>query len=200
MAAHMQMAKQAGIGVLVLSWYPPGKADENGLPTDPLVLPLLDAAAKEGLKICLHIEPYKGRSAVTVQKDLEYAVGRYGHHPAYARKKRRADRSGEALPMFYVYDSYHTSAKEWSGLLEPGEDLSIRGTPFDAFMIFLMVEQAHSSYTEAGFDAFYTFVHTTTHARTSIRSHTDTCPHPCMHTQPHTHTLHPLVGISPPTA
>ena len=50
---------EAGIGVLVLSWYPPSLADENGLPSDPMVRPLLDAALVHGLKICLHLEPYK---------------------------------------------------------------------------------------------------------------------------------------------
>jgi hypothetical protein len=50
---------EAGIGVLVLSWYPPNLADENGLPSDPLVSPLLDAAFAHGLKICLHLESYK---------------------------------------------------------------------------------------------------------------------------------------------
>ncbi len=44
MRKHVSWAVEAGIGVLVLSWYPPMKADEHGLPTDNLVIPLLDAA------------------------------------------------------------------------------------------------------------------------------------------------------------
>lgn len=38
-------------GVIVLSWYPPGMADENGEPTDDLVPVVLDYAQKYNLKV-----------------------------------------------------------------------------------------------------------------------------------------------------
>ena len=91
---HVNWAAAAGVGVLVLSWYPPGKADENGRPSDPLVAPLLNACHEKGVKVALHVEPYKGRSADSVRDDLAYAVGKYGSHPAFHRMHRR---TGEAL-------------------------------------------------------------------------------------------------------
>ncbi|XP_005270567.1 glycoprotein endo-alpha-1,2-mannosidase-like protein isoform X1 [Homo sapiens] len=41
---HMTQLKEAAIGVLVLSWYPPGMADDNGEPSDDLVPAILDTA------------------------------------------------------------------------------------------------------------------------------------------------------------
>lgn len=38
-------------GVIALSWYPPGMADENGEPTDDLVPIILDYASKYNLKV-----------------------------------------------------------------------------------------------------------------------------------------------------
>ena len=35
----------------MVSWYPPGQADENGKPLDPLIPLLLDTAHKHGIKV-----------------------------------------------------------------------------------------------------------------------------------------------------
>ncbi len=50
-SSHMRQIRISGAGVIVLSWYPPRLADENGLPTDEMVLPLLDAAEQHDLKV-----------------------------------------------------------------------------------------------------------------------------------------------------
>lgn len=155
---HVDWAVEAGIGVFVFSWYPPGKADENGLPSDPLVPILLEAAHQKGVKICLHIEPYKERDVVAVKAAIEYATKKYASHPAYLHMS--SPRSKEKLPVFYVYDSYHISPKEWRKLLGPrtSSDFSIRGTEADAFVLFLMVEAKHAEYARVGgFDGFYTY-------------------------------------------
>lgn len=41
-------------GVLVLSWYPPGLADDNGEPAEDLVPAVLDAAYRHNLKVKRH--------------------------------------------------------------------------------------------------------------------------------------------------
>lgn len=38
-------------GVLVLSWYPPGKADGQGIPSDGLVAKIMDIAHEHQLKV-----------------------------------------------------------------------------------------------------------------------------------------------------
>ena len=54
-AAHMKMMAGAGVGVVSVSWYPPGLADENGLPTDAMIPVLLAAAQKRGMKVRVNI-------------------------------------------------------------------------------------------------------------------------------------------------
>lgn len=121
-----------------------------------MILPLLSAAEAHGLKICLHLEPYEGRTPASVKDDVRYAIAQYGHHPSFLRLPRPHS-SGPALPVFYVYDSYHNSPDEWSAVLaEEGRD-SIRGSEADAFMVFLLVERQHAAYARSGFDAFYTY-------------------------------------------
>lgn len=39
------------LGVVVLSWYPPGVADEHGEPTEDLVPSVMDAARRHSLKV-----------------------------------------------------------------------------------------------------------------------------------------------------
>ena len=43
-------------GVLVLSWYPPGMADDNGEPSDDLVPAILDTAHQYNIQVSLQEE------------------------------------------------------------------------------------------------------------------------------------------------
>ena len=116
--------------------------------------PLLDACLAQGLRLAIHLEPYKGRDPASVRRDVEYLVARYGPHSAL---HRMAAKGGPLLPLVYVYDSYHTSPAEWRKLLGPPSLESIRGTPFDCFVVCLYVESHHDAYLRGGgFDGFYT--------------------------------------------
>lgn len=149
-AKHMKMLRQSQVGVFVLSWYPPGLNDPHGNTIDELVPVLLDAAELEGLKMAFHIEPYAGRGPLSLRENLSYIHESYGKHPAFYKVKGK--------PFYYVYDSYLTTAKEWSRLLKPGGDLSVRGTSLDAFFIGLVVDYKHRTQLKsAGFDGFYTY-------------------------------------------
>eukprot|EP00051_Salpingoeca_urceolata_P012669 m.156659 g.156659 ORF g.156659 m.156659 type:complete len:407 (+) comp17565_c0_seq9:167-1387(+) len=99
---HMAFLKRAGVGVLAVSWYPPGMADENGEPNEELIFRLFDEAAAAHLFVCLHIEPYEGRSAQTVLRDLQYLHDTFGGHAAmyrhkYAQKSPASERSDVLL-------------------------------------------------------------------------------------------------------
>ncbi|CAH2222080.1 glyco endo-alpha-1,2-mannosidase [Pelobates cultripes] len=48
---HMKQLRAAAIGVLVLSWYPPGTADENGEAVEDLVPLILNAALRYNIKV-----------------------------------------------------------------------------------------------------------------------------------------------------
>ena len=153
-SAHMKMMAETKIGVVSVSWYPPGLADENGLPTDSMIPILLDAAQKEGLKVCLHVEPYEGRNATNFRQYLDYVNTQYGAHPAYYKVKR----GSRQLPLFYVYDSYRVTVEEWQKVLSPSGNISVRNTDLDAIFIGLVVEYKHRfDIKAAGFDGFYTY-------------------------------------------
>ena len=152
---HMKQIRSAGVGVIVLSWYPPGKADSEGIPSDAIVPTLLDAAAKYKLKVTLHIEPYKGRDDQSVHDDVKYIIDTYNKHDAFYKYKTI---DGRHLPMLYIYDSYQTPAEAWAQLLTSDGSHSVRNTIYDCVFIALMVEMNHRSYIDiGGFDGFYTY-------------------------------------------
>lgn len=151
---HFGWIANASIGVVSVSWYPPNQADENGPPTDSLIPILLDIATEFKLKICLHVEPYKSRSAETFRQHLQYVHETYGSHPSYY-KLRRGSRE---LPVFYVYDSYQVSPQQWNRLFSPRGDLTVRNTEIDAVFLGLLVEYKHRfDIKKAFFDGFYTY-------------------------------------------
>ncbi|CAH8592305.1 unnamed protein product [Heterobilharzia americana] len=159
---HMEMARFAGIGVLVVSWYPHGMSDDNGKPVDDLVLPLLNIANEYGIKVCLHLEPYKNRDVGTIVKDLKYIHTKdYTTHPAYYRLpvNHLGDKGkGQSLPVFYVYDSYRIRPSEWKKILQPDSRTSIRDKPYNGFLIGLLLGAGDcKTLHESGFNGGYTY-------------------------------------------
>ncbi|KAJ8026868.1 Glycoprotein endo-alpha-1,2-mannosidase [Holothuria leucospilota] len=154
---HMKQMRFAGIGVLVLSWYPPGKADGQGIPSDGLVPKIMDIAHEHQLKVAFHSEPYNGRSESTFANDVKYIVDSYGSHPAFY-KYQGSKKAKEALPVFYLYDSYLLNATFWANIFRHGSPKSLRGTRYDGIFLALFVESKHrSEVLRGGFDGFYTY-------------------------------------------
>ncbi|CAM4654919.1 unnamed protein product [Lepidochelys olivacea] len=152
---HMNQLRAAAVGVLVLSWYPPGLADDNGEPSDSLVPFILDAAHRYAIKVAFHIQPYKGRDDRTVHENIKYIVDKYGSHAAFYKCKTS---TGRSLPMFYIYDSYLTPPESWAKLFTQSGSHSLRNTPYDAVFIALLVEEGHKhDILSAGFDGMYTY-------------------------------------------
>ena len=127
-SAHMQQLQKAGVGVIAVSWYPAGMSDDEGPPPDPVIPVLLDAALKYGIKVTLHIEPYKGRTPQSVRDDLQYIHSHYTQHPAFYKVEHR-DVSGKErlLPLIYIYDSYLSEASAWARVFKRDGSLSVRG-------------------------------------------------------------------------
>ena len=143
-ARHVEMMAKARIGVAVVTWW---GDNDFGSPALPV---LFDQAAKHGMKVCFHIEPYHDRNPENLRANIAKLLGRYGSHPAFYRMAGR--------PCFFIYDSYITPASEWARLLQPDGDLTIRGTELDAVMIGLWVKEHEEDYfTESGMDGFYTY-------------------------------------------
>lgn len=80
---------------------------------------------------------------------------RYGKHGAFYRYRSN---TGQILPLFYVYDSYLTPPESWAKLLTAKGSHSIRGTPYDAIFMALIVEERHKhDILTGGFDGMYTY-------------------------------------------
>lgn len=104
--------------------------------------------------MCFHIEPFNNRNAATVRQAVIYIHDQYGSHPAYYHLEFR----GRTLPLFYMYDSYLIRADQWSKLLSPEGDITVRNSPYDAVFVGLIVEERHQGdIIAAGFDGFYTY-------------------------------------------
>ncbi len=143
-ARHMEMMAQARIGVVVVTWWGDHDFGSSALPT------LFDEAAKHGLKVCFHIEPYGNRNPENLRENIAKLLKQYGRHSAFYRMDDR--------PCFFIYDSYITPANEWARLLQPDGDLTIRGTELDAVMIGLWVkEHEEEFFINSGLDGFYTY-------------------------------------------
>jgi len=78
-AQHMAWLRQAGIGVIIISWWGQDSFEDGVVPH------LLDMANRYGIKIAFHIEPYSGRSANGLVQDVQYIYEHYGSHPAFFR-------------------------------------------------------------------------------------------------------------------
>ncbi|VDQ02376.1 unnamed protein product [Trichobilharzia regenti] len=118
---------------------------------------------KEKLKmlICLHLEPYAKRDISTIVRDLKYIHTKgYTSHPAYYRVLVESDTNPSVtLPVVYVYDSYRIKPSQWKQILQPGEEAtSIRGKPYDTYLIGLLLEKDDcKSLSESGFNGGYTY-------------------------------------------
>ncbi|XP_034092540.1 glycoprotein endo-alpha-1,2-mannosidase-like protein [Gymnodraco acuticeps] len=153
--SHMAQIEEAAAGVLVLSWYPPGVADDHGEPSEDLVPAVMDAAHRHSIKVAFHIQPYKGRTDQSMHDNIKYIVDKYGKHGAFYRFRSS---TGRVLPLFYVYDSYLMPAESWADLLSPKGSHSIRGTPYDGVFLALIVEERHKhDILASGFDGIYTY-------------------------------------------
>lgn len=150
---HMEQLSLTGVGVIAASYYPPGKADDNGKDWAHIFPLIFQAAENFKIKVTFQIEPYKGRSESTVLEDIKNIVESYSAYQSFYKFSYKK----KTLPLIYIYDSYHIQSSDWSKLLKPGP-LSMRNGPYDAFVIGLVVESKDKfEMVNAGFDGFYTY-------------------------------------------
>lgn len=117
-AQHMKWAKQAGIGVLIYSWW-----GRNNYINANVTL-VMEEAAKQNIKIAWIIEPYAGWSPATVTSDIHYLYDTYGNSPAFFRVARPTKYGNSNAPrgLFYVFGSTSTTntalAGQWRTALD----------------------------------------------------------------------------------
>lgn len=123
LAQHMKWIKSSGAGVIVYSWWGRGSYE------DTLTRAVMDAAAKRGVKVAWHLEPYEGRTAASTVADIGYLHDAFGSHPAFDN-------------IFYVFWSLQIA--DWSALTALDEDDVVLAQTTDTSKI-------------ANFDGMYTY-------------------------------------------
>ncbi len=96
---HMQWLRQAGVGVIIVSWWGQGSSNERALPV------IMQMAQRYGIKVAFHIEPYNGRTADGLVKDVQYLYQRFGDSSAFFRSDLGSTYSPGEMPkgMFFVW-------------------------------------------------------------------------------------------------
>jgi len=104
-AQHMAWLRQAGIGVIIVSWWGQGSLEEKPVPL------ILQMAGRYGIKVTFHIEPYNGRTADSLLQDVKYLYAHYGSDPAFFLSTASSLYSpgNQPKPMFFIYSIRHTS-------------------------------------------------------------------------------------------
>lgn len=142
-STHMQQIRDAGIGVVAISWW--GKDHL----TDKSVGILLDTAQQYGLKGVFHIEPIYN-TASEFRAHLEYISANYLQHPAVYKI--------DGKPLYYLCNSFQLKYDEWQGLLNPDNGSTIRNTALDGVFIGLWTTRFDGEFmVKSGFDGFYTY-------------------------------------------
>lgn len=94
----MRELRRAGVGAVMASWWGPswrpGTTDTQNVSTDAALPLLLEAAAGEGVRVAIHLEPYPGRTAATIREDLAHLRRLHGDAPALLRLEGR--------PLYFV--------------------------------------------------------------------------------------------------
>jgi len=100
-AQHMAWIHQAGIGVIVYSWW--GQSSRE----NQLASLVLQEADKQDVKVAWHMEPYTGRNAASVVADIKYIYDTYGSSPAFFKVSRATKYGNTNNPrgVFYVFES-----------------------------------------------------------------------------------------------
>ena len=156
MHQHMKWIVESGIGVISVSWYPEKLSDqqigsEKLKNFDPVanLHKLFKIAELYDVKINFHIEPYTGRSASSVIKDIIYIIDHYSHYTSFYLYN-------DLDPLFYIYDSYFISPKDWSQVLEPSS--TFRTSKYNSYVISLLVQSVElDKILTSHFDGCYTY-------------------------------------------
>jgi len=100
-AQHLAWLREAGVGVIVSSWWGRQSREEKAVPL------LLEMGERYGIKIAFHLEPYSGRTATTLVSDVKYLYARYGEHPAFFRTTAASRWSPDDRPkgLFFLWSS-----------------------------------------------------------------------------------------------
>jgi hypothetical protein len=107
-AQHFAWLREAGVGVIVSSWWGRNSIEEKAVPL------LLEMGERYDIKVAFHLEPYGGRTEYSLQSDIRYLYARYGQHPAFFRTTAASRWSSDDRPkgLFFLWASGYPSFEE----------------------------------------------------------------------------------------
>lgn len=128
---HMAEIRAAGVETLVVSWWGPGSYEDEALPE------VVAAASRHGLRIAIHVEPYRGRTPDLVHRDVLALSRRYG------------------ISEYWIYLSDGPTPESWQTLtgLFPEMTFWAHGHSPSNGLRGMFQAYAH----RAGFDGVYTY-------------------------------------------
>jgi len=109
-ALHMEWLRQAGIGVIITSWWGQASREDQAVPL------LLQIAEQYGIRVAFHIEPYNGRTPESLVSDIKYIYEKYGSSPAFFRSTTSSRYSPADQPkgMFFVWSIQDQGINDFS--------------------------------------------------------------------------------------
>ena len=122
LAGHMREIAGSGVDTVVVSWWGFGSPEHDRL------VDVASAAARFGLSVAIHLEPYRARTPVRAAEDIA-----------------RLQQEG-GYTDFYLYDADRDPAADWAEALGPLEGVRVFGHT-------TLVGRAKAS----GFDGLYTY-------------------------------------------
>lgn len=130
-AQHMKWARQAGIGVLIYSWW-----GRNNYMDHNAAL-VLEEAAKQNIQIAWIMEPYAGRTPASVVSDIHYIYDTYGQSLAFFRVSRptKYGNTTTSRGLFYVYQSTSYTDKTLAGSWRAALDGLHADTTYNAIVL-----------------------------------------------------------------
>jgi len=107
-ARHFAWLRQAGVGVIVTSWWGRRSHEERVVPL------LLEMGERYGIQVAFHLEPYGGRSASQLVDDIRYLYQRYGASPAFFRSTAatRWSPDDRRKGLFFLWAARFPSSEE----------------------------------------------------------------------------------------
>ncbi|MBN1977923.1 MAG: hypothetical protein JW918_11015 [Anaerolineae bacterium] len=121
LAQHFAWLREAGVGVIISSWWGQRSREDQAVPL------LLDVAEYYGIKVAFHVEPYGGRTADRLVDDVRYLYAQYGDHPAFYRStaSSRWSLGARSKGLFFVWaisvpdhDSPAVGPDYWQGAVD----------------------------------------------------------------------------------
>ena len=153
LAQHFAWLREAGVGVVISSWWGQRSYEDQAVPL------ILDVAERYGVKVAFHIEPYGGRTADRLVSDIQYLYSHYGDHPAFYRTTASSRWSPDARSkgLFFVWairvpdtSSAEVEATYWQPALDAIHDLPDGG--------LVIANTTESDWVDGGhFDGLYNY-------------------------------------------